>query len=135
MNPILRNILAVLAGLVGGSVINSLLVQAGHSLVPLPEGFDWSDIESARELLKQAGWKEMAFPWLAHAMGTLSGAFICAKLAASYALRLSLIIGGVFLAGGMYMISVYSGPTWFIYADLLLAYIPMAYLGFRLSGK
>ena len=40
MNPIAWNILAVIAGVVGGSVVNMVFVQIGPHVVPLPKGAD-----------------------------------------------------------------------------------------------
>ena len=69
------------------------------------------------------------FPFLAHALGTLSGAFIAAKIAASRPMILAMVIGVFFLIGGIMMVSMVGGPIWFNATDLLLAYIPMGYLG------
>ena len=49
------------------------------------------------------------------------------------AVLLSIIIGVLFLFGGIYMVFLLSGPVWFIISDLLLAYIPMAWFGFKIS--
>jgi hypothetical protein len=40
-----------------------------------------------------------------------------------------------FLLGGIAMILNCGGPAWFIATDLLLAYLPMAYLGGFLAGR
>ena len=67
------------------------------------------------------------FPFLAHALGTLIGAFL-AKIANSYQLPLALSIGVCFLIGGVTMVYILPTPVWFICTDLILAYIPMGYL-------
>ena len=69
------------------------------------------------------------FPFLGHAIGTLVGAFVVAKFAASHAMKLALGIGAFFLLGGIAAANMLGGPAWFIAADLLLAYLPMAWLG------
>ena len=44
--------------------------------------------------------------------------------------------GGVaFLAGGVVAMTMIGGPIWFNACDLLLAYIPMAWLGSYLAGQ
>ena len=74
-------------------------------------------------------------PFLAHALGTLVGAFIAAKFAVSHNLKLGLFVGAFFLAGGISAVVMFGGPFWFKAVDLLLAYIPMGYLGATIAGK
>src|SRR6476661_10837060 len=75
VNPIARNILAAVVGFVIGSVVNLGLVTIGMSVVPLPEGTDVSTMEAVRESMKSLGPVNFIFPLLAHALGTLIGAF------------------------------------------------------------
>jgi len=135
MNPILRNILAVVAGLVIGALINSGIIAISGSIVPLPEGVDPNDIESIKANIHRYSTMHFIMPFLAHAIGTLAGAFICAKIAASKKLILSLIIGVFFLLGGIMMVTMLPSPTWFNALDLVVAYLPMAWLGFILAKK
>jgi len=129
MNPIVRNVLAIISGLVAGSLVNMGLINIGPSVVPLPEGADMSTTESFRESIKLFAPVNFLFPFLAHAMGTLSGAFITARIAASRQLMQAMVIGVFFLIGGTMMVNMVGGPMWFNVTDLGLAYIPMAYLG------
>lgn len=135
MNPILRNILAVVAGLVIGALINSGIIAISGSIVPLPEGVDPNDIESIKANIHRYSTMHFIMPFLAHAIGTLAGAFICAKIAASKKLILSLIIGVFFLLGGIMMVTMLPSPAWFNALDLVVAYLPMAWLGFILGKK
>ena len=134
MNPIARNILAGMVGFVIGSVVNLGLVTIGMSVVPLPEGTDVSTMEALRESMKFLAPVNFIFPLLAHALGTLTGAFVAAKLAASHHMKFAIGIGVGFLFGGIAMIFNCGGPVWFIVSDLLLAYITMAFLGGFLAG-
>jgi len=134
MNPIARNILAVIVGLVIGCVVNGGLVQVGMSVVPLPEGADVSTMEGLRESMKLFTPVNFIFPFLAHALGTLAGAFLAAKIAASHRMKFAIGVGVFFLVGGTVMIVFCGGPVWFIASDLLLAYIPMGLLGGILAG-
>lgn len=105
------------------------LVSLGHVIVPLPEGADVSTPELMRESMKLFGPVDFLFPFLAHALGTLVGAFLAARLAASHALKLALGIGGFFLLCGITAVILFGGPIWFAIVDLTLAYFPMGYLG------
>jgi hypothetical protein len=134
MKPIAKNILAVLAGIIVGGLVNMGLVNLGPLVVPLPEGADVSSMEKLRDSMKLFTPVNFVFPFLAHALGTLAGAFVAAKLAASHPLRLAIGVGVFFLFGGIAAAIMLGGPAWFIVADLLVAYMPMSYLGAVLAG-
>ncbi len=134
MNPIAKNILAAIVGFVVGSLVNIGLVNIGPSVVPLPEGADVSTMESLRDSMKLFAPVNFIFPFLAHALGTLTGAFIAAKIAVSHHMKFAIGIGVCFMIGGVTAAIMLGGPVWFIVSDLLLAYIPMGFLGGILAG-
>ena len=129
VTTIAKSTLAAVAGIVAGSVINMGLVTVGHAIVPLPGGADVSTPEKMREAMTLFTAKDFVFPFLAHALGTLAGAFIAAKLAASHRMKFALGIGIFFLIGGITAVAMFGGPLWFKIVDLTLAYLPMGYLG------
>lgn len=135
MSPILRNLLAVIAGIFVGAALNMAIITVGPMLIPLPEGVDPSDMENFAENLKLYKPVNFVAPWLAHALGSLVGAFVAAKLAASHKMLFALGIGAFFLLGGIAMVSMYGGPTWFAVLDLAGAYLPMGFMGGILGGS
>lgn len=135
MSPIVRNISAVVAGVAVGSLVNMGLINLGPFVVPLPEGADSSTMENLRESMRLYTPLNFLFPFLAHALGTLSGAFAAAKIAASGHLVFAMGIGVYFLVVGVMMVKILGGPVWFSIADLLLAFIPMGYLGGVLARR
>ena len=135
MNPILKNVLAVVLGVIAGAAINMGLIMLGGALVPPPEGVNAMDPASISSNIHLYEFKHFVFPWLAHAIGTLVGAFIAAKMAATHKVRMALIIGFFFLLGGYMAVNQISAPASFVAGDLLLAYLPMAWLGGRLGSK
>jgi hypothetical protein len=126
---IMRNGLAVILGVVVGSMVNLAIVALGPMLIPLPQGVDMSDTAKFAENLKLFKPANFLAPWLAHALGTLVGAFLAALLAVRYKMAFALSIGCFFLLGGIAMIAMVGGPFWFAAVDLLGAYLPMGYLG------
>lgn len=134
MNRIIRNILAVIAGCLLGSVINLSLIKIGHSVFPI-EGIDPSDMEALAEVMPTLDFKYFIFPFLAHALGTLIGAFIAGLIAANHKMKIALGIGLIFLIGGVLASFMIPAPTWFVVADLVIAYIPMAWIGGKLAMK
>jgi hypothetical protein len=132
MNPILRNILAVIAGWIVGSVINMALIQVGHMMYPL-EGVNPNDMEALAEVMPTLDAQYFIFPFLAHALGTLFGAAVAGMIAVSHKMKIALVVGILFLLGGIMVNYLIPGPTWFTVLDLLVAYIPMAWIGGRIA--
>ncbi len=135
MSPTLKNILAVVAGIFIGGAVNMGLVVLGSQVIPLPGGLDGSDPEALKAAMPMMTAKHFIFPFLAHALGTLVGAFVAAKFSANRHLGFALFIGFFFLLGGITAATMIPAPTWFIILDLLMAYIPMAFLGAKIAGR
>lgn len=131
MNPILRNILGLLLGLVACMLVNGLLIMLSASVIAPPAGVDPNDLESIRAHMDQYEVKHFVFPFLAHALGSLAGAWVAARIAASSKMVFALIVGVVHLAGGILAAMMIPAPTWFIVLDLGVAYLPMAWSGGR----
>ncbi|WP_116772027.1 hypothetical protein [Maribacter litoralis] len=135
MNPVLKNILAVVAGVIVGSMVNMGIVMISGSIIPPPEGGDITTMEGLKSTIHLFKPKHFIFPFLAHALGTLVGAFIAAKIAATRKMLMALLIGLFFLIGGTVNIAMLGGPMWFTALDIIVAYLPMAYLGYLLAKK
>jgi hypothetical protein len=133
VNPIGKNILAVVGGWVIGSVVNMGLIKVGHKMY-LIEGIDPSDMV-AFEIMPTLSNEHFIFPFLAHALGTLIGAVLAASIAATYKMRMALIVGAIFLLGGIMVNYMLHGPTWFAAVDVLIAYISMAWIGGKLVTR
>lgn len=136
MNPILRNTLAVVAGIICGSVVNMGLVMVGVNIIPPPPGVDVTSPEALQATMHLFEPKHFLFPFLAHAIGTLVGALTAAQLAASRKCTMALIIGVFYLIGGVANAWMISPPVWFVITDLAFAYLPMAWLaGYLIAGR
>ena len=135
MNPILQNILAVIAGAVFGSIVNMGIIMVSGSVIPPPEGADVTTMEGLKEALPLFQPKHFLMPFLAHALGTLAGAWLAAFIAVHHKLRFALVIGMFFLAGGIYNAFTLPSPAWFIAVDLIIAYLPMAYLAGKWADR
>lgn len=93
-----------------------------------------SDMDKFAENLNLLRPANFIAPWVAHAVSTLVGAFIGAKVAASHKMPFALCIGVFFLLGGIMMVTKFGGPVWFAVLDLIGAYLPMGFLGGMLGG-
>ena len=131
----LRNIAAVVIGLVIGSVVNMYLIKLNGSLVPLPEGIDPNDMDSLQANMNKFTLLNYLVVFLAHSLGTLSGALVAGVIGASVKPILMYIISFFFLLGGISMVVMLPTPLWFAFADLAFAYIPVAWLAAKTVKK
>ncbi len=135
MNSTVRNILAIVTGLVLGSIVNMGIIMISGSIIPPPEGADVTTMEGLKESMHLFQPKHFIFPFLAHALGTLVGAIIAASIAVNHKMKFALAIGVFFLIGGIVNIIMLPSPTWFAIVDLVGAYILMAWIGGELVVK
>ena len=134
MKTVVRNILAIIIGWFIGSAINMGLIEAGHTLIPI-EGLDPNDMKALAKVMPSLSAKYFIFPFLAHALGTLIGAIVTGLIAASHKMKFSLAIGALFLLGGIAVSFILPAPIWFIACDIIIAYIPMAFIGGKIAKK
>ena len=136
MKPIVKNILAVIMGLVAGSAVNMGIIMISGSVIPPPEGVDNTTVEGLKAGMHLFQPKHFLFPFLAHALGTFVGALLTALIAANRKILFVFVIGIFFLAGGIANILMLPSPLWFTIVDLVGAYLPMAFLAAKLvPGK
>ena len=128
MSSIIKNVLALIGGGLVGMTANMGLIITGNQLIPFSDNIN---------PLNAMNWeiKYFIFPFLAHAIGTLLGAFIAAKFSESYHMLFAICISIFFLSGGISMVVILPAPIWFIVIDLVFAYLPMGWLGWKISNK
>ena len=135
MPGLVRNVLAVVAGFVVGSLVNTALITLSPSLIPPPTGVDVSNAESLRSSIHLFEAKHFLMPFLAHALGTFAGALTAFLIAGSHKARVAYVIGFLFLLAGIAATFMIPAPVWFIALDLVLAYLPMAWLAIRTGAR
>lgn len=135
MPKALKFAVALIAGVVVGSAFNMGIITAGPLLVTPPPGTDMTTAEGIKAAMPLLEPRHFLVPFLAHAMGTLAGAVVGARMVVSLQSRVAFAIGGIFLVGGIMAGLMIPAPAWFIATDLLLAYLPMAWLGLRIANR
>lgn len=133
MPPVLRNILSVISGFIIGSMLNLSLLGINGSLIPLPEGVDLSNSEGLAKSMALFQPINFLAPFLAHALGTLVAVWIAVRFASGNHFMIAVIPCVLFLFGGIYSVYLLPAPVWFETVDLLFAYVPMAWLGFKMG--
>ena len=130
----LRNILAVIAGIVVGSIVNMGLINVGHAVIGLPPGANVDTMEGVAAAMQMFEAKHWVVPFVAHAGGTLVGALVATLIAASHKMKIAIAIGVLFLIGGISAGIMIHSPMWYNAIDFVFAYIPMAWIGAKLGG-
>mgnify|MGYP007080378356 CR=1 FL=1 len=81
MNPILKNAIAVISGFLIGSIVNGGIIMISASVIPPPDGADVTTMEGLKASMHLFQPKHFLMPFLAHSLGTFSGAFLASKIA------------------------------------------------------
>lgn len=130
-----RNVLAIVIGVAVGAIVNMSLVLVGSTVIAAPAGVDVTDSQSLSSSVHLFGPQHFLFPFLAHALGTLAGALVAYLVAATHRAVSAYVLGAFFLAGGIAAATMIPAPAWFIALDLVLAYIPMAWLAIEIGRR
>lgn len=134
MRRTLRLALAVAAGLLVGSLVNMGLILIGGHLIPAPAGADTTTTEGLKASIPLFQPRHFIFPFLAHSLGTLAGALVATVLTPGRSAGPAYVVGSSFLLGGILSVLMLQGPLWFSALDLVLAYLPAAWLGHRIAS-
>jgi hypothetical protein len=135
MKKIIVNIVAVLMGLFAGAMGNGGIINISSKIIPPPIGSNLQTMEGLIKAMPIMEPKHFIMPFLAHALGTFVGAILCSLVARSQKLILALSIGLIFFIGGFTMVFQLPAPLWFDLVDLIFAYFPMAWLGYKIVSK
>ena len=135
MNSTVKNILAVISGLILGSAVNMGIIMISGSIIPPPDGADATTMEGLKASMHLFQPKHFIMPFLAHALGTFAGAILAGLLAVNHKMKFALGIGVFFLIGGIANTFMLPSPTWFTILDLGGAYLPMGYFAGKLVVK
>ena len=108
----LRNIAAVIAGLVVGMIVNLALIQLNTVFYPLPDGVDMTNIAQMKDAVQGMPAAAWILVFAAHLGQAFVGGWVAARLGASRPMMLAMIVGVLSLAGGVANAVMLSAPVW-----------------------
>lgn len=130
MNSTLKSILLIVAGYVLGTIAHMAMLQLGSAVIPPPEGVNTMDPQSLIDNMDLFTNKHFIFPYIAHQIGGFLGAILIGKFGG---LRWhALLVGALFMAGGIFMTIQLPQPVWFSVLDII-SYLPGAFLGWKIG--
>lgn len=129
----IRNILAVIIGIVLGILTIGLIESIGHNLFPVPQDIvQTAENQDTEALFALISPQMLLFVLLAYLLGSFFGGLITSLI--SKRIMSSIITGGVIMLGGVINLFMIPHPMWFILVSFVV-YIPFAFIGGLLAMK
>jgi MFS family permease len=130
----IRNILAVVAGLAVGMAVNMALIMLNaYVLFPMPAGMDMQDPEQMNAYIATMSTAAFVVVLAAHLGQSFVGGWTAARLGASRPMVLAMIVGVISLVGGILNMMQLEHPAW-LYVELPL-YLVVAWLAGHMEQK
>jgi len=130
----IRNILAVVAGLAVGMAFNMAIGMANsYVLFPMPAGMDMADPDQMNAYVATLPFAAFLVVLVAHLGQSFFGGWTAARLAVSQPLPLAMVVGVFSLIGGIMNMMTIRGPTW-MYIELPL-YLVVAWAAGKLEVR
>ncbi|MEY3385365.1 MAG: hypothetical protein RIR53_176 [Bacteroidota bacterium] len=125
MNPILRRVLAVVAGVVASSLVILAIEDASHALlsngVVMP---DVNDADAVRTYADSMSFAQLASLLVAWCAGSFVGSSVGIRLAGGAERTVSLVVGAFVLGATVMNFFQFPHPTWLMVSAVVL--IPVA---------
>ncbi|HEV8582529.1 MAG TPA: hypothetical protein VGX68_25975 [Thermoanaerobaculia bacterium] len=132
MHPILRSVLAVLAGAVVAFVLIAVIELLSGKLYPLHA--DPGSPEEMAKAMARAPVGALLLVLLGWAVGTTAGAWTAACAAGRSPLIHGIVVGALLLCAAVANLLSFPHPIWFWIAAVAL-FLPCAYLGSALAER
>ncbi|WBV61223.1 hypothetical protein PFY12_03660 [Chryseobacterium camelliae] len=109
----LKRILAVIGGIVAGSLTVAAVEMLGHYLYPLPAGMKSDDMEAMKEYIPNAPFMALFFVIIAYALAALVVGFVSTKIANDGKNKYAIIGGVIFVIITIINLAMLPTPVWF----------------------
>jgi len=109
---VLRNICAVLVGLIAGMAFNMALVMLDSLLYPMPEGLEFDDAEGMAIYIESLPLIALLIIMLAHVGQAFVGGLVAASISRTSPMLVAMIVGSLSLLGGIFNMMNMPLPAW-----------------------
>ncbi len=117
-NPIVRGIVAVLAGVIAGFIVVGVMESIGHLIFPPPEGLDLTNPEDMERLMQVIPLGAKIAVVIAWFFGALAGSIV-AMMIGKRALP-AWIVTALIIAAGLFTTQMFPHPMWMVIAAIAL---------------
>jgi hypothetical protein len=134
MKEILRNVLALLAAAMVGSILIACIQAVGGKLYPPPPGMNFTDRAAVEQFMATLPLPAFLIVLGSYLVGVTASAWLACKLSVTEKLRQGVMIGVLFIVASVMNLTSIPHPAWFWVANLVI--VPVAaWLGLRLAGQ
>lgn len=130
----LRTVLSVIAGVLVGFFVITLIEAASHFIFPPPEGLNPMDAESIKLYMKDIPIGALLLVWFSYVAGSFVSGLIAAILSRINQMRVGFACGLIMLIAGSFNLYMIPHPLWFSIGTIL-TYIPLALAGSNFGKK
>lgn len=130
-NPIARQALGVIAGVVVGGLVVFLVELVGHSLFPTPPSTDLSNPEDVKRLISLLPVGALLMVLVGWLLGSLAGAWTASRIARTN--MAGWIVAALFILLTVYNFTVIPHPLWMMAAGVVIPLVA-AWIAARLSA-
>lgn len=116
----LKNILAVVAGIIAASVCIWLVETLNHILHPFPDGIKPKDMEGFKSYVGNLPFLGKFMVIIGYALGAVVSGFVATKVSKSEKPNAAIICGIIFMIFTIYNMSVLPTPIWFWVLGILV---------------
>ena len=108
----MRNILAVLVGMIVGMGINMAFLFLNVALHPMPSGVTFEDAEGMVDYISTLPLQAFFLVLVAHLGQAFVGGWVAARISANHPMAVALIVGSLSLLGGFLNMMQLPHPWW-----------------------
>jgi hypothetical protein len=131
-HPLVKTILAVLAGVIAGGAIVFVTEAVGHSLFPPPADIDLSNPEDVKRLMASLPAGAFVMVLVGWFLGSLAGAFVAYSISGKPVAAWA--VAAIFILFTAMNFAMIPHPAWMIAAGLLIP-LASAWLALRLRRR
>jgi len=129
----LRNVVAIVAGIVTSFVLVLAIERVGHLIYPPPADLDFSDPAAVRPYIATLPFLALLFPMIAWVVGTFFGTIVACKAGTANPLVFAVIVGGLVLAATIANLILVPHPVWFALVSVV-AIAASAWIAVRVAS-
>lgn len=134
MNPQLKSVLAILAGILAAMMVISGFEGVSHQVFLPPPNIDPMTPEGARYIAENAPFKALVLIPAGWIMGALTGSYVATLINRSAAKRHMLVFGILIIAASVFMLVSIPSP-WWMWVLAIGGVFPAAWFGSRMPSQ
>ena len=131
-NPVVRNIVAAVVGVLVAGLVVGVVEMAGHAAFPPPEGLDITDPADQARIMLEIPLAAKLAVLLAWFLGALAGAWTARKIGVDR--WPSFVVIGLMIIGSLWTTQMFPHPWWMVAGALVLPIIALG-IAAKLGAK